>query len=51
MFQLIRDATAMLLDRQEQERALINYIAAMPDEERHAIVLAYRLINDDESDE
>jgi hypothetical protein len=42
--QLIREAQGMLLDRERIEADLIYAIAIMPDESRHAIVMAYRIL-------
>ncbi len=47
-FNLIQEATAMLLDRSEPERDLIYYLATMTDEERAAIAFAYRNLKDEE---
>ena len=45
---LIQQASEMLLDRSEDERALIYHIAKLDNEERGAIVLAYGLLRYDE---
>jgi hypothetical protein len=44
LFQLIKEATGMLMDRQEIEQDLIYYICKLTDEERTAIILAYQNI-------
>lgn len=44
-FDLIRQATEMLLDRPEIERRLIYCIAKMEPDLRSAIIIAYELIN------
>jgi hypothetical protein len=48
LFSLIRQATEMLSDRPRCEADLIYAIAAMPDDLRTAIVLAYRGLYHDE---
>ena len=41
LFELIQDATQMLLDRSKEERDLIYAVAILDDEARAALILAY----------
>lgn len=43
-FELISEAEAMLMDRQQDEQDLIYYVAKLPDECRSAILFAYKNI-------
>jgi len=47
MRELIKEATAMLMDKPHLERELIYYMAKMPEEERAAIVIAYQLLREE----
>jgi len=46
MFTLIQEATQMLKDRQQIERDLIYQICILDNEERAAIIFAYRNLKD-----
>ena len=50
MFELIDEARAMLLDRQQCERDLIYAIAKMDPELRGAIILAYEFLLKEKQD-
>lgn len=48
MFQLIQEATDMLLDRRKSEQDLIYEVAKLEDDLRSAIILAYQQIHNDD---
>lgn len=48
--ELLTSATQMLLDHHEKERELIYAIACLDNEERAAIIMAYRNINVEENE-
>lgn len=49
-FTLIKHATQMLNDRPEEEQDLIYYVCKLDQEERSAIILAYKNIKRDQED-
>ena len=49
-FTLIREAREMLLDRHPEERELIYAIAILEEEERSAIIIAYKDLSKEEED-
>ncbi len=51
LFELIEQATMMLLDRTQSERDLIYYIAKMEPDLRSGIILAYQNLNHGTNDE
>ncbi len=51
MTDLIRDAVSLYKDHPQEICDLIYWAVTLDDEERSALALAYRLLNDDEKDE